>query len=258
MLVQLLNPIESAEAKRLLDNPAWLMQEKKDGVRCILEITSAGVKATNRKGLAMQIPSAVRDSARRLENCVLDGELVGNTFFAFDLICAKPFHLRYAKLIALIGAGIDAIEIVPIQGDKRAGFERFKAHGAEGVVFKRADSSYTPGRPTRGGDWLKFKFVQTATCISRGQNPGTRSIGLELHAVGARVFVGNVTVPANQTIPAAGALVEVRYLKAYRNGSLFQPVLLGVRDDIGREACTTEQLKYRYDVETLNLEKAYV
>ena len=49
------------------------------------------------------------------------------------------------------------------------------------------------------------------------------------------VGVGNVTVPANQAIPQAGVLVEVRYLYAHDGGSLFQPVLLGVRDDITEE-----------------------
>lgn len=45
-----------------------------------------------------------------------------------------------------------------------------------------------------------------------------------------QVGVGNVTVPADQPILEAGSIVEVRYLYAYLDGSLFQPVLLGVRE----------------------------
>jgi bifunctional non-homologous end joining protein LigD len=57
--------------------------------------------------------------------------------------------------------------------------------------------------------------------------------------------VGNVTIPANHSIPAKGAIVEVRYLYAYPGGSLFQPVYLGKRDDVDMRACTVSQLKFK-------------
>jgi hypothetical protein len=44
--------------------------------------------------------------------------------------------------------------------------------------------------------------------------------------------VGSVTIPPSHTVPAAGSIVEVRYLYAYEGGSLYQPVYLGIRDDI--------------------------
>ena len=34
----------------------------------------------------------------------------------------------------------------------------------------------------------------------------------------------------------------MRYLYRFENGSLFQPVLLGLRDDVLTEACTTSQV----------------
>lgn len=57
--------------------------------------------------------------------------------------------------------------------------------------------------------------------------------------------VGNVTIAPNQPIPKAGAVVEVRYLYSYPGGSLFQPVCLGLRDNVDPAACTIDQLKYR-------------
>ena len=57
--------------------------------------------------------------------------------------------------------------------------------------------------------------------------------------------LGSVTIPANHVIPAAGAIVEVRYLYAYPGGSLFQPVYAGERTDQALEACDTAQLKYK-------------
>ena len=46
-------------------------------------------------------------------------------------------------------------------------------------------------------------------------------------------------------IPAAGAIIEVRYLYAYPGGSLYQPVYLCRRDDVALSACTLAQLKYK-------------
>ncbi len=47
-------------------------------------------------------------------------------------------------------------------------------------------------------------------------------------------------------IPAVGAVADCRYLYSFReSGSIYQPVYLGVRDDIPAEDCTTAQLKYK-------------
>jgi hypothetical protein len=59
------------------------------------------------------------------------------------------------------------------------------------------------------------------------------------------VPVGNVTIPANQPVPKVGQVLEVRYLYAYKGGSLFQPTSLGVRDDVDPPECVIGQLKYK-------------
>ena len=42
------------------------------------------------------------------------------------------------------------------------------------------------------------------------------------------------------------SVVEARYLYAYRQSdSIYQPVYLGIRDDIPDTDCTTSQLKYK-------------
>ena len=57
--------------------------------------------------------------------------------------------------------------------------------------------------------------------------------------------VGNVTIPANCEIPQKGDLVEVRYLYAYKGGSLYQPTYLGKRSDVDEDECVLNQLKYK-------------
>lgn len=59
------------------------------------------------------------------------------------------------------------------------------------------------------------------------------------------VAVGNVTIPPNKALPTAGALVEIRYLYAYKGGSLYQATYLGERDDLEVGDCVLGQLKYK-------------
>jgi bifunctional non-homologous end joining protein LigD len=132
--------------------------------------------------------------------------------------------------------------------EKRALLEQLRVDNAEGIVFKRHDAPYVAGRPSTGGPQLKFKFTTSATCKVVKRNENKRSVALALWDGDEWVSVGNVTISANQTIPKAKALVEVKYLYAYKGGSLIQPVYLGERDDCGEESCTIEQLKYKREV----------
>ena len=47
------------------------------------------------------------------------------------------------------------------------------------------------------------------------------------------------------SMPAAGEVVEARYLYANRGGSLYQPVYLGRRDDVAAAECRLGQLKLK-------------
>ena len=60
------------------------------------------------------------------------------------------------------------------------------------------------------------------------------------------ISCGKVTIPANHDIPKVGAVVEVRYLYAFREShALFQPVYLGPRDDVEPGECLASQIKYK-------------
>jgi bifunctional non-homologous end joining protein LigD len=206
ILPQLLNPIDEAQVEKLIADPAYWMQQKYDGKRVIIHVGDA-IAGINRKGLTIALPQSIAESAAAIRSpCILDGEAVGDRYFAFDQL-------------------------------KRA--------NAEGVVFKGVDAPYTPGRPASGGPQLKFKFVASGTFIVAGVNAGKRSVGLEVLNAGQPQYVGNVTVPPNQKVPKPGAPVEVRYPYCFREGCLYQPVYLGVRDDVDASACTITQLKYR-------------
>jgi bifunctional non-homologous end joining protein LigD len=263
VLPQLLNAVNDAELERLLRDDAYALQEKKDGKRVLLHRTLTGVQGANRRGLVIALPQAVADAALRLAPCVLDGELIGEVFFVFDLLELKgtdwrqesyfkrAMALKQALNVAkLLDEPSGALREVPMYVDrhKRAAYETILAAHGEGVVFKLMAAPYSSGRPASGGTQLKYKFVESASLRVSAQNSkGKRSVALELQdESGQWVGVGSVAIPANYSLlPAKGAIVEVEYLYAYKGGSLFQPVYKGLRDDLTMSACVLSQLKYK-------------
>jgi len=254
---QLLNPIEESEVEKYLADPAWGAQEKKDGKHVMIDRKEGKVVASNRKGLQIGIPETVVESLDW--DALLDGEMIGDVYHVFDLLDGKHgksggYKLRHADLSALhelqfIGHCVKLVPLAVTEKEKRDLYSRLKKEGREGIVFKKLDAPYVPGRPNSGGNMLKFKFYATASCVVGPGRAGKRSIGLLLMKGGDMVSVGNCTVPANQPVPAEDSIVEIRYLYSYPDGSLYQPVLLGVRDDIDLDACSVKQLKYKAEEE---------
>ena len=256
LLPQLLNPIEEAEVLQLIADPRWAMQEKMDGKRLILRKQDGRIEGINKKGLGVGVPATVIKTASELTgDFVLDGECIGDHLHAFDLLFlngedlrAKSYHHRYVLLLNLLASGLPkhirnvGCFIDPL--DKASWLHTFKRQKAEGIVFKRLDSPYTPGRPNSGGSQLKHKFVATLSAVVAKVNV-QRSVQLRLLNHEGWQMVGNVSIPVNHSIPGVGAIVEVRYLYAFPDGSLFQPVYLGERSDVGVEECVVSQLQFK-------------
>ena len=248
----LLNAISENEAVFLLSDDNWVAQEKFDGVRLILSSKGQSVVGYNRKGKPTYVPEELAGSIAGT-NCVLDGELIGNTYYAFDCIdfdgleaLEFPLLARQSALLDLtLGPAIQVVQCAISPSDKLALWNRLKKQDAEGIVFKRHNAKYTSGRPASGGHYLKHKFYKTASCLVTTINQ-QRSVGLSLIGGGAKVIsVGNVTIPPNSEVPKLDDIVEVRYLYAFLGGSLYQPTYLGCRTDIALEDCTMEQLVYK-------------
>ncbi|NBV25538.1 MAG: WGR domain-containing protein, partial [Proteobacteria bacterium] len=216
----------------------WAMQEKKDGRRMLVRSEPGSVTGINKQGLVVAVPDTIARTAVELAGYfVLDGEAIGDCLHVFDLLFlhgedlrAQPYSQRYVALLNLLAGGmpkhIKAVSLWTDPIDKASWLRDFKAQKAEGVVFKLMNASYTPGRPNSGGAQLKHKFVATLSAVVAKVNQ-QRSVGLRLLNHEGWQSVGNVTIPPNQPVPKVGAVVEVRYLYAYPDGSLFQPVYLG-------------------------------
>jgi bifunctional non-homologous end joining protein LigD len=256
-LPQLLNPIEDDEVTRLLRDDTHCAQEKFDGRRLLLRKHGAAIDGINRKGLVVGLPETVFQSFTTIPvDCVLDGEAVGDGFHAFDLLehdgedlCGRSYRDRLTALRDLLAPlaprHLRLAESAFSAGQKAILLKTLRQENREGIVFKRLDALYTPGRPNSGGPALKHKFYATLSAVVASLNP-QRSVEIRLLDEEGWQLVGNVTIPPNQLIPKIGDVIEVRFLYAFReSGVLFQPVFLGVRSDIDPMACLASQRKFK-------------
>ena len=148
-------------------------------------------------------------------------------FVAFDLLAldgqellATPFDERRRQLEAVLGDAAPPLHLTPITSDvetARDWFTRFEGAGLDGVVAKRTDGAYEPGK--RG--WVKVKHQRTADMVvagfrwhKDGAGVGSLMLGLfddsgSLHSVG---------VASSFSAKQRTALVEE--LAPYREGAL--------------------------------------
>ncbi|MDB6116302.1 MAG: hypothetical protein JWO08_83, partial [Verrucomicrobiaceae bacterium] len=217
VLPQLLNPIGAADAVKLIQDHQWIMQEKFDGRRLLIRKTEAGIDGINRQGLIVALPPLIVQAVEALAGTfILDGEAMGDTFIAFDLLELNGWDQRFnpcldrlfhlAELIGSDGPHLRTAETATSTVSKAAMIERLKAANKEGVVFKKHDALYIPGRPASGGNALKLKFYETASFVVSQLND-KRSVCLALVDQETPINAGNVTIPPNHEVPLTGDIV---------------------------------------------------
>jgi bifunctional non-homologous end joining protein LigD len=275
---QLLNMIEEDEMKALIENDDFGAQQKYDGKRMTFEwsIWNKGehLVAFNKKGVTCNAPHRIKEQLKEpvsdfaslcsddnISKIILDGESVGNEYYVFDILGftrdgkdidmrGQNYASRYTTLRNLFNEHhTDYLKLAPLaetSTQKKQLLARLRKEGAEGIVFKKLDAVYTSGRPNSGGDQLKFKFYATASVIINKVNDKNSINKMLLDENGEEVIVGNCTVPASvKPTLDMGTVVEVRYLYAYKGGSLYQPTYIGIRDDVDNMECKMSQLKYK-------------
>ena len=264
---QLPNPVQKEEALRLIEDNEWAAQEKMDGERRAAHADHGTVVGVNRRGLVVPLPQPIADELQRLVDyhgaISVDGEIIGDYLYVFDLhihggkcIHALPWikRMRLAEQLLVNCTHLKPVPVAVSTPQKHALWEMVLAAQGEGLVFKRLLSEVQPGRPNSGGDWLKFKFVESASFCVMAVNSAKRSVKIGLldgrsgpnaGKAPALIPVGNVTIPPNHDIPSPSDIVEVSYLYAYKGGSIYQPVYRGQRMDLDLNTCTIDQLKFK-------------
>ena len=254
---QLLNPVDDTpeSVDDYLTQSRWCAQEKFDGRRMLIERSADGMLlAANRNGMRTALPEGLARELQAIATVfVLDGEIVGEHLYAFDLLTFGLLDLRtspYAERVAVLAgefsnaaSNLSVADTACCTVDKRRMLERLRREGREGIVFKDIRAHWSAGRPASGGSAIKVKFWSSCSCLVKAVNGNRRSVALTL----LEREIGNVTIPPNHKIPEPGQIVEVRYLYVIGpEGNLYQPVYLGPRDDVGIEDCTAERQRIKY------------
>src|SRR5918911_5539249 len=96
------------------------------------------------------------------------------SFIAFDLLALgdddltdEPFAHRRAALERALAQAVPPVSVTPITRDEtvaRAWFERFEGAGLDGLIAKRVDLLYEPGKRVM----TKIKHIRTADCVVAG------------------------------------------------------------------------------------------
>jgi bifunctional non-homologous end joining protein LigD len=181
-------PMMAESTKAPFDAPDWIFEIKLDGYRAITVFDAAGKPHLwSRNGLPLEakfpaVASAV--SKLKLRSTILDGEVVAvdqegiprfqllqrfqkqptapTLYYVFDILwhndddlTGKPLVDRKAVLERTLKpkAGIQLGSYV--EADGKVLFNLTKEKGMEGIIAKRKDSIYRPGKRT--SDWLKIK-----------------------------------------------------------------------------------------------------
>ena len=254
---QLLNEVDRDKDNIFADyifHPDYCMQEKYDGRRRLLKDGKDDIIGSNKKGIKVALSEEIEKACHGIIGGIgtLDGEDMGEQIMIFDDLTDPklPYYKRHKILTDKLeyNQHLIPVETAWTSETKKAMYDRLVKERAEGVVFKLIDAPYTAGRPASGGTQFKCKFYESASCIVNTVSDTKSSISVAVFDENQKaVPVGNVTVYPNQDMPKVGDIVEVKYLYFYPEGSLYQPVLLGVRDDVDHIECTLVKLKIKKD-----------
>jgi bifunctional non-homologous end joining protein LigD len=292
-------PMLATSSDSLPHGEGWVYEPKWDGFRAIATLDGGDAKLTSRNGndLTGRFPTVARAVARavRTADAVLDGEICalddqgrsrfsllqagGGTlaFVVFDVLEVEgepllelPLAKRRSRLERLIDRKAGGVVVSPQFEDGDALLRAAVDQGLEGVVAKRQDSAYLPGR--RGTDWRKVKVRGRQELVIAGytKGQGRRSQGfgalvVGVHEAGGLRWAGNVgtgytdaeiarlmsilkplerpdspfvetpkmpRVRKSDVVWVEPKLVaEVEFVEWTREGRLRAPVYLGLRED---------------------------
>jgi bifunctional non-homologous end joining protein LigD len=219
-------PMLATLAKELPNGPGWLFEGKWDGYRTIAYFRGGDPNLRTRRdqdyterfaAVARALPRALRTS-----DCVLDGEICaideqGRTsfsamqkggyplvYYVFDLLELEgaplidlPFVERRERLNGILDRRNQTVQLSETFEDGHALEQAALQQGLEGVMAKRAQSRYEPGRRSR--EWLKVKpgkqrqeFVIAGYTKGQGRRAGQLgALILSVNRGGELHYVGN-------------------------------------------------------------------
>jgi bifunctional non-homologous end joining protein LigD len=183
--------------------PEWIFERKFDGIRLLAYRQGRSVRLLSRNQLPQQHPAIEAALlALPVREVILDGEVgwhAPSAYHVFDIlwldgenVTPRPLHQRRA-LLSQLPLEAPLRRVAEVRGPKP--WERACAEGWEGVIAKRRDAPYEPGRSPH---WLKMKCEASQELVVGGfTDPQGARVGLGALLVGYYdgddlVFAGKV------------------------------------------------------------------
>jgi bifunctional non-homologous end joining protein LigD/DNA ligase-1 len=305
-----IDPMLIGEMKEAFDDPDYIYELKLDGERCIAYLDKDQTDLRNKRNhkLIGKVPELSQINKQVKNKCILDGELIvvkdgKPDFFEIRnrILTSNAFKIQLAS--SKLPASFTAYDILyyidhevtdlplmerkkllqkVVKENERLAVSRYlEEHGIEfykltvennleGIVAKRKDSKYYPGKRTK--DWIKIKNLMDDDFVICGyvlKENGIVSIVLGQYLSTDNktlIYKGHVTIglsssdfkviksmpriripfddlpsETDDTIWIEPHLVcTVKYMMKTSGGGLRQPVFKTLRDDKEPEECITD------------------
>ena len=291
-----IEPMLASLGDEPFDGKNWVFELKWDGYRAIAEVDKKKVKLYSRNGLSFneRYPTVADELAQLNLRAVLDGEvMVFNedgrpdfqklqhyddnrhlplVYYVFDILSLNNKDLKDLPLTErkeILKKALPANDVIRysdhVEEKGKAFFEQVQKKNLEGIMAKKADSTYVTGVRTR--EWLKIKHTHTREAIIAGYTEargsrkhfGALILGeyknKKLHYIGhtgtgftekklkemwtmmqklvidKSPFEEKVPVNSPVTWIRPAIVCEIKYSEITRDGVLRHPVFLRWRDD---------------------------
>ena len=221
-------PMLATLAQEIPRGAGWVFEVKWDGYRAIADVAGSEATLTSRNGndLTARFQNVAKELAKAVKtpDCVLDGEVCALdesgrssfsamqqakagtpiVYYVFDVLEVEgepvidlPLVERRKRLEQLLDRRNRTIRLSETFDDGEALLAAAKQQQLEGVMAKRLDSRYFPGKRTR--DWLKIKTHHEQEFVVAGYTKGTGrrassfgSLVLGYYVGDQLVYAGNV------------------------------------------------------------------
>lgn len=299
-LKDFIKPMLAQSEKKAFDHKDWVFEIKWDGYRAVSDLRKKEIQLYSRNGLSYsdKFSKIVNALENQTHQMVLDGEIVAfnsegkpdfqtlqkigenpnlaMTYQVFDLLWLNGHSTENLTLVqrkellkeALVENDvIKYCEHIPEKGIDF--FDQIKKMDLEGMIAKKADSTYSEG--VRSSDWLKIKFQNTEDVLICGftePNGGRKNFGaiiLGTYIDGKLEYCGHAgtgfsdktldslfelfkpSIIKNcpfETVPKTNApatwlqpelVCEIKYTEKTKDGIFRHPVFMGLRSDKEKE-----------------------
>jgi bifunctional non-homologous end joining protein LigD len=219
------SPMLATLAPEVPAGPGWVFEVKWDGYRALAYVREGEARLESRRGndLTERFASVAKaiEKAVKTPDCVLDGEVCALdqqgrssfsamqqgtgplVYYVFDILelegeplLERPLSERREVLEDLLDRRNRTVRLSEAFDDGSALMEAAREQKLEGVIAKRLDSRYQPGRRTR--DWLKVKthgrqeFIIAGYTKGQGRRSGRLgSLILAVNRGGELQYAGN-------------------------------------------------------------------